>query len=129
MNTNNIVSADAAGNLTGKEYRVVMLTSGGVDLASAGDEDKVIGTIIRAQPHQESNTYTGKSVAVQLKQASLHYAMIGNSSAAVALGATLVLDSDGDNPGKLIPGSSDVVALAWEAFTAEDGAVVRIVFV
>lgn len=129
MNTNNVVSADAAGNLTGKEYRVVQLTSGGVDLAAAGDEDKVIGTLLRAQPHQESGTYAGKAVAVQLKQGALHYATLGNTSASITKGATLVLDSDGDNPGKLIPGASDVVALAWEALTGADNAVIRVVFV
>lgn len=128
MNTdNNVVSGDAAGNLTGKEYRVVALTSSGVDLATTAT--KVIGTLIRAMPVQESGSYAGKSVAIQRKHAGIHFATIGNSSASVAKGAGLILDpSTADNPGKLVPSESSPIAAAWEAFTASDGVIVRVVF-
>jgi hypothetical protein len=127
MNTNNVVSADAATNLTGKEYRVVKLTSTGVDLCTSAAT--AIGTLIRAMPYQEDGVYLGKSVAVQLLKSSLHFATIGNSSAAVAKGATLALDPATGNEGKLVPSGSNVIALAWEAFAAADGAVVRVIFV
>jgi hypothetical protein len=125
MNTNNVVSADAAANLTGKEYRVVKLTSTGVDLCGSGATP--IGTLIRAMPYQEGGVYVGKSVAVQLCNASLHFATLGNTSAAIAKGATLILDTATGNEGKLIPGSP-AIALAWEAVTGADNAVIRVIF-
>ena len=124
MNTNNVVSADAAGDLTGKTYHVVKLTSTGVDLAASGDAP--IGTLLRAQPHQEDGVYTGKAVAVQLKDASIHYATIGASTAAVAKGSGLILDSA--NPGRLVPSESNPICRAWEAFTGANGGVVRVYF-
>jgi hypothetical protein len=128
MNTdNNVVSGDAAGNLTGKEYRVVTLTSGGIDLAVAAST-KILGTLLRAMPVQEDGTYAGKAVAVQRKHAGIHHATIGNSSAVVAKGAGLILDPSASNPGKLVPSESSPIAAAWEAFTASDGAIVRVVF-
>lgn len=127
MNTNNVISGNAAGNLTGKEYRVVRLTSGGIDLCTSSAT--AIGTLIRAMPVQEDGSYTGKSVAVQLLKSSLHFATLGNTSAAIAVGATLALDSATGNEGKLIPSGSNVIALAWEAVTGADGAIIRVLFV
>ena len=124
MNPNNVLSLPAASNLTGKEYRVVKLTSTGVDLCdSAG---VAIGTLIRAQPFQEDGQYVGDAVAVQLCPASMHFAMIGNSSAAVAAGAALQLDTALGNEGKLIPGGT--LARAVDAFQAADGAIVHVIF-
>jgi hypothetical protein len=124
MNTNNVVSADAAGDLTGKEYHVVKLTSTGIDLCDSGSNP--IGTMLRAMPHQEDGVYLGKAVAVQLKQASLHFAVIGATTAAVAIGAGLILDSG--NPGRLVPSESNPIAQSWEAFTGSNGGVVRVIF-
>jgi hypothetical protein len=124
MNTNNVVSAPAAADLTGKEYRVVKLTAAGIDICTSADTP--IGTLHRAQPHQEDGTYAGKAVAVQLKAASVHFCTIGNSSAAVAKGAVLGLDAA--NPGMLIPGGTGTIAYAWDAFTAFTGAIVRVIF-
>lgn len=127
MNTNNVVSAPAAGNLTGKEYYVVKIGSSGIDLC--GSSDTPIGTLHRAMPVQENGVYAGKAVAVQLKFGSIHFATIGASSAAVAQGATLALDTNVENAGKLVPSGSNVIARAWDAFTAADGVQVRVVFV
>ncbi len=126
MNTNNVVSAPAAGDLTGKEYRVLTLTSDGVDLAGSGDN--IIGTLLRAMPHQEDGAYAGKAVGIQLKPGSVHFATIGADSSAVAAGAGLILDTASGNEGKLIPSESNPVAIAWDAFTASDSAVVRVLF-
>ena len=124
MNTSNVLSLPAAGNLTGKEFRVVALTSAGVDLcASSGTP---IGTLLRAQPVQEDGSYAGDAVAVQLCPGSMHFCMIGNSSAAIAAGAVLQLDSAVGNEGKLIPGGT--LARAVEAFNAADGVIVRVIF-
>lgn len=128
MNTNNVVSAPGAANLAGKEARVVKMTSTGINLTTA-TADKIVGTLLRAAPTQESGVYAGKAVGVQLARGSVHYATIGNSSAAVGQGDTLALDIDPDNPGKLVPSGSNVIAIAWHAFTASDGLIVEVVFV
>lgn len=124
MNTNNVVSLPAATNLTGKEYRVVTMTSAGVDLC--GSSATAFGTLIRAQPYQEDGNYAGDAVAVQLCPASIHFAMIGNSSAAIAAGAAMQLDSAVGNEGKLIPGGT--LARTVDSFNAADGAIVRVIF-
>jgi hypothetical protein len=124
MNTNNVVSAPAAANLTGKEFRVVKLSSAGIDLCDSAASP--LGTLIRAQVYQEDGVYAGKAVAVQLAPGSVHFAMIGNSSAAIAAGAKLQLDTAVGNEGKLIPGGT--LAVAWDSFNAADGAIVRVVF-
>jgi len=123
MNTNNVLSLPAATNLTGKEFRLVKLTSAGVDLAGSAT---AIGTLIRAQVVQEDGAYAGKAVAVQLCPGSMHFAMIGNSSAAVAAGAPLTYDAAVGNEGKLVPGGS--LCFAVESFNAADGAIVRVIF-
>ncbi len=126
MNTNNVVSAPGAADLSGKEHFVVKMTSTGINLATSADAAVVVGTLMRAAPHQEDGIYLGKAVAVFRRYAGVHYAVIGNSSAAVAQGASLGLDAA--NPGKLIPGGT-AVAVAWDAFTAADGAIIRVVFI
>src|SRR5262245_4300861 len=123
MNTNNVVSLPAATNLTGKEFRLVKLTSTGVDLAGSAT---AIGTLVRAQPYQEDGQYAGDAVAVQLCPGSVHFAMIGNSSAAIAAGAALTYDAAAGNEGKLIPGGS--LAFSCDSFNAADGAIVRVIF-
>ncbi len=125
MNTSNVVSAPAAANLSGKEYRVVKQTSTGINLCASGN---IVGTLLRASPVQEDAVYVGKAVAVQLAHGSIHFACIGFSSAAVAVGAGLILDTGTGNEGKLIPSESNPVAIAWEAFTGADGAIVRVLF-
>lgn len=126
MNTSNIISAPAAADLSGKEYHVVKLTATGVDIALFADTVGQLGTLLRAVPHQEDGVYLGKAVAVQLRHASLHYATIGASSAAVAAGAGLILDTA--NPGKLVPSETAPIARAFQAFTASSGCVVRVYF-
>jgi hypothetical protein len=125
MNTNNVVSAPAASNLTGKEFFVVKMTATGIDIAATGDT--IVGTLLRAQVYQEDGNYVGKSVAVFRRYAGIHYAVIGASTAAVAQGATLAID--GANPGRLIPSGTGVVAIAWDAFTAVNGGIVRVAFI
>jgi hypothetical protein len=127
MNINNVVSAPAASNLGGKEHQIVKMTATGIDIATSADGALIVGTLLRAQPVQEDGNYVGKSVAVLRRYAGVHYVMIGNSTAAVAQGATLVLDAA--NPGRLIPGATSPVAVAWDAFTAANGAIVRAVFI
>jgi len=126
MNTNNVVSAPAAANLTGKEYSVVKMTATGIDLAASTDIAVIIGTLLRAQVYQEDGVYVGKSVAVFRLHAGVHYVVIGASTAAVAAGATLALDAA--NPGRLVPSATAPVAIAWDSFTAYNGAIVRAVF-
>lgn len=126
MNTNNVVSAPGAADLSGKEHYCVKMTTTGVNLATSADGAILLGTLMRAAPRQEDGIYIGKAVAVFRRYAGVHYAAIGASSAAVAQGATLGLDAA--NPGKLVPGGT-TVAIAWDAFTAADGAIVRVVFV
>jgi hypothetical protein len=126
MNTNNVVSAPAAADLTGKEHYCVKMTSTGVNIATSADAAILLGTLHRAMPGQEDGVYLGKAVAVFRRYAGIHYAVIGASSAAVAQGATLGLDAA--NPGKLVPGGT-AVAVAWDAFTAADGAIVRVAFI
>jgi hypothetical protein len=124
MNTNNVVSAVGAVDLTGKEFHVVKLATNGIDLASSGDV--AIGTLQRGQTKQEDGVYLGKAVAVQLKDASVHFAVVGASTAAVARGAGLILDSA--NPGRLVPSESSPICKAWDAFTAINGAIVQVIF-
>jgi hypothetical protein len=124
MNPSNVLSLPAAGNLTGKEFRVVTLTSAGVDLCASGAVH--IGTLLRAQPVQDDGNYAGDAVSVLLCPGSMHFAMIGNSSAAIAAGAALQLDSAVGNEGKLIPGGT--LARAADAFNAADGVIVRVIF-
>lgn len=128
MNTNNVVSAVVSTDLTGKEYYCVKVTSTGLALAGGSDYATFIGTMIRATPHQESGVYAGLPAAVQLKSGSIHFAVIGFSSATVARGATLILDTAPENAGKLVPGSSNAVAIAWDGFTAQDGMQVQVYF-
>lgn len=127
MNLNNVISLKAAVDLTGQEYKVIKLTSTGADIATSADGAKVIGTMIRAMPKQEDGVYLGKAISVFRRYAGVHYGMIGASSAAVAVGATLALDAA--NAGMLVPSGSNVVAVAVDAFTAASGAVVRVIFV
>lgn len=124
MNPHNVVSQEAARDLTGQEYKIVTITSTGIDLLASGG--RLVGTLLRAQPHQEDGVYAGKAVGIQLAQGSIHFAQIGASSAAVLRGAGLIIDAA--NPGQLIPSETNSIAIAWEAFTAAQGAIVRIVF-
>jgi hypothetical protein len=129
MNTNNVISLPAAVDLTGKEHFCVKLNQGatppfGVSLCASTEAARLIGTLHRAMPRQEDGVYAGDAVAVFRKAAGIHYAVIGASSAAVAAGDFLQLDAA--NPGKLIPGGT--LAVAVDAFTAADGAIVNVMF-
>ena len=126
MNTNNVISLAAAGNLTGKEYHLVKLTSTGVDLAAFADTALVVGTLLRGQPVQEDGTYLGKAVAVQLKAASVHYAILGATTAAIAIGAGLILDAA--NPGRLVPSETNPVARSVQNCTGIIGGVIEVIF-
>lgn len=126
MNTNNVVSLPAAANLTGKEHYIVKMTSTGVDIAASTDVAAILGTLMRAQPYQEDGVYVGDAVAVFRRYAGIHYAVIGASTAAVAAGATLAMDAA--NPGKLVPSGTGPIAIAVDAFTAYNGAIVRVIF-
>jgi hypothetical protein len=124
MNVNNVVSAVGAADLTGKEYYQVKLTTTGIDIAASGDTP--IGTLARGQTKREDGVYAGVAVAVQLKAASIHFAVLGATSAAIARGAGLILDSA--NAGKLVPSESSPIARAWDAITGADSAVVQIIY-
>lgn len=128
MNTNTVVSLKAAGDLTGQEFKCVKLTSTGAAIATSADLATFVGTMIRAMPKQEDGVYLGKAIAVHYRYGGgIHYAMIGASSAAVAVGATLALDAA--NAGMLIPSGSNVAAISVDAFTAASGAIVRVMFI
>lgn len=126
MDINSVVSLKAAGDLTGQEYKCIKLTSTGATIATSADAAILVGTMIRAMPHQEDGNYVGKAIAVHRRYSGVHFAMIGNSSAAVAAGATLGLDAA--NPGMLVPGGT-TVAVSVDAFTAASGVIVRVIFV
>jgi hypothetical protein len=126
MNTNNVVSLPGALDLGGKEHFVVKLTATGVDLATSADLALIIGTLMRAAPRQEDGVYVGKAVAVFRRYAGIHYAVIGASAAVVAPGDTLALDAA--NPGKLIKSGTTPCAIAVDAFTSVNGAIVRVIF-
>lgn len=126
MNTNNVISFKAAGNLTGKEYHLVKMTSTGVDLATSVDTVGILGTLLRAMPIQEDGVYLGKAVAVQLTHGSIHYAILGATVAAIASGAGLILDVA--NPGRLIPSETSPVARSVQACTGAIGAIIEVYF-
>ncbi len=126
MNHNNIVSLKAAGNLTGKEYHVVKLTSTGVDLAAFADTVGQLGTLLRAMPVQEDGVYLGKAVAVQLKHASIHYAILGATTATIAIGDGMILDTA--NPGRLVMSETAPIARSVQACTGIIGAIIEVVF-
>lgn len=127
MDTNNVISLKEASDLAGSEYKCVKLTSTGVAVATSSDGAIMVGTLLRAAPHQEDGVYAGKACAVHRRYSGVHFAQIGVSSAAVAAGATLALDAATD--GALVPSASNVVAVSCDAFTAALGAIVRVIFV
>lgn len=127
MDINNVVSLKAAGDLTGQEYKCVKITSTGVAVATSSDNATFIGTLLRAMPKQEDGVYAGKAVAVHYRYGGgVHYAIIGNSSAAIAAGTSLGLDAA--NAGYLKEGGT-AVAISVDSFTAAHGAVVRVMFI
>lgn len=127
MDTNNVVTLQASGDLTGQEYKCVKIISTGVAIATSADNLIFVGTMIRAMPHQEDGNYVGKGVAVHYRYGGgVHFVMIGASSAAIPAGTGLGLDPA--NPGMLI-NAGTVVAIAVDSFTAASGAIVRAMFI
>jgi hypothetical protein len=114
MNVNPVVSADAAVDLSGKEYVGVKLTSAGIDIAGAAD--RRIGTLLRG-------AVAGAAVAVHLDKANgIQFAKIGTSTA-LTRGDELEQGANGVLNKK---SSGTAVALAWETQSNTDGAVVRV---
>lgn len=127
MNTNNVVSHKAAADLTGKENYTIKLTSTGINLAASSD--RVIGTLRRAQKAaQTGGTNVGEACDIYLCRGGfISNAILGFTSAAIALGDPLAFDSA--NPGKLVPSGSNVIAIAWEALSATgDGYQIQALF-
>jgi hypothetical protein len=126
MNTNNVVSQVVAADLSGKEHLLVKLTSTGINIAASTDRN--IGTLMRGNVKpQEGVSAVGLACDVYLaKGGYVAYAVLGATTAAIAMGAGLIADSA--NPGKLIPSESSPIALAWQAITGADGSVMRVLF-
>lgn len=129
MNTNNVVSHKVAADLSGaKEHLRVKLTSTGINIAASGD--RAIGSLARGNV-KPINGGSAVGLACDIYLASgknVDYAVLGNTSAAIALGAGLIADTDADNPGKLIPSESSSIAIAWQAVTGADGAVIQVLY-
>lgn len=126
MNTNNVVSQVQAADLAGKEHQLVKLTSTGIDIAASGD--RAIGTLMRAGVKQEAGFVANKTACdvFLCKGGYIAYAVLGATSAAIALGAGLIADAA--NPGRLVPSESDPIAVAWQAATGAHGTVIRALF-
>lgn len=90
---------EAAADISGDQYRGVVVTTGGVDAAGA---DAVIAGVL------QNNPSTGQAANVRSKGVSK--AQIG---AAVAIGATLATDASGDFVTTAV--ADDIVAIALEA--------------
>lgn len=126
MNTNNVVSQVQAADMAGKEHQLVKLTSTGIDIAASTDRN--IGTLMRAGVKQETGTAVGKPCDIYLARGGyVAYAVLGATSAAIAMGAGLIADSA--NPGRLVPSESSPIALAWQAITGAHGSVMRVLFI
>jgi hypothetical protein len=126
MNTHNVVSKEMATDLAGKEHHTLKLTSTGVTLAAS--TDRIIGTLMRAGVKQEAGFVAGKTACdiYLAKGGYVAYAVLGATSAAIALGAGLIADSA--NPGKLVPSESNPIALAWQAINGADGSIFQVLF-
>lgn len=124
MNFNTVVSHIQAADLSGKENQFVKMTPTGINLAAAGD--RIIGTLRRAHPKQWDGSPVGLAVDIYLGRGNIMYATLGATVATIALGAGLVMD--GANPGKLIPGETDPIAIAWQACTGADGTQIQVLF-
>jgi len=124
MNTNNVVSQVVAADLSGKEHLLVKLTSTGINIAAS--TDRIIGTLMRGNVKKESGSAVGLACDVFLTGGFLHYAVLGATSAAIAMGAGLIPDPD--NNGHMIPSESDPIAIAWQAITGAHGSVLRALF-
>lgn len=126
MNTNNVVSQVQAADMAGKEHQLVKLTSTGINIAASTDRN--IGTLMRAGTKQESGSAVGIACDVFLtKGGYVAYAVLGATSAAIAMGAGLIPDSA--NPGRLVPSETNPIALAWQAMTGAHGSIMRVLFI
>jgi hypothetical protein len=105
MNFNNVVSGNAASDLSGKEDLALKLTATGFDLAGA--TDRVIGTLLRG-------AVAGKAVDVFLNKIGLRYVAVGNATA-IAIGDELEQAAGGTFVKKT---TGAVAALAFEAAPA-----------
>lgn len=126
MNTNNVVSQVQAADMAGKEHQLVKLTSTGINIAASTDRN--IGTLMRAGTKQESGSAVGIACDVFLtKGGYVAYAVLGATSAAIAMGAGLIPDAA--NPGRLVPSETNPIALAWQAMTGAHGSIMRVLFI
>ncbi len=128
MNLNNVVSQIVGEDLAGKEDYLVKLTSTGIKVAASGD--RIIGTLRRGNIKKDDGS-SPIGLACDVLLARSHWvsqAVLGNTSAAIALGAGLIADTDSGNPGKLIPSESSPIAIAWQAATGSDGAHINVLF-
>lgn len=124
-----ILSRPAAVDLSGQEYKVVKLTNTGVDLATSADYEIVLGTLARANAKSISEFVAGAFACdVSLRgPTSVHYAMLGATTANIGMGDKLVIDST--TPGTLVPGNSNPVAISWDTVAAAvPGAVINVKF-
>lgn len=127
MNFNNVVSAPQAADLSGKENQTVKMTSTGINISAFGDTGRTIGTLRRAHPKQWTGSAVGLAVDVYLNKGHISYATLGNTSAAIATGAGLIVDTN--NPGKLVPSETASVAIAWQATAgAADGTQIQVLW-
>lgn len=126
MNFNNVVSAPQAADLSGKENYAVKMTSTGINLSATAN--RTIGTLRRAHPKQWTGSAVGLAVDVYLNSGQISYATLGNTSAAIATGAGLILDTDSANIGKLVPSETNSVAIAWQAATGADGTQIQVLW-
>ena len=127
MNTNNVVSAPVAADLSSnKEHLMVKMTSTGINIAGSGD--RIIGTLHRGnvKPNDGASA-VGLACDVFLTRSHwVGYAVLGTTTAAIALGDTLAAEA---STGKLVPSGSNVIAIAWQALTGSDGTIMRVLWV
>lgn len=130
MNTNNVVSAPVSADLSGKENYLVKMTSTGIALAASTDVAKTIGTLRRGNiKKDDGSSAVGLACDVFLcrQGGCISYVVLGATSAAIASGAGLIMDSA--NPGKMVPSESSPIAVAWQALTGADGVQINALFI
>ena len=128
MNTNNVISAPVASDLSQGtlEHSVVKMTSTGIALCDSASVP--VGTLLRANMAPAlGQSAVGFACDVFVGSKYVHFAQLGATSAALASGAALYLDSA--NPGQLVPSGGTIVAYAWEAAPVTfQGAIIRVLF-
>ena len=118
MNPNTTISLQVKASTTVAAFRRLMVGASAL-VEPAGASDNWIGT----NQQDVDSTVPGRNIcAVQLKNAGIHYATYGTSTA-LAAGDEIV----GAAAGKVTKGASSPIGVALQAATA-DGDIIRVVY-